>query len=84
MPASILALLAALLAPPEAPEGPDDRQPPGTSCEVGQNFCCNQVNVSTQSGDGCVAISTENINACSKVLSCGDVWVKIDGQVTCL
>jgi hypothetical protein len=77
--ASILATFAALSGPPDETE----RRPPPADVQEGQNFCCNEVNVNTLTGEGCVSIGTENINACSKVLYCGGDYVKIDGTVVC-
>jgi hypothetical protein len=63
------------------PNDPEREPPPPDHQEVPQTFCCTSVEGFV--GEGCVAISSEHINTCSKVLSCGDVWQKVDGKVTC-
>jgi hypothetical protein len=78
MTATILTILVALSGPPDESE-----RRPSPDVQEGQNFCCNDVNANTLTGEGCVAISIENINACSKVLYCGGDYVKIDGTVVC-
>jgi hypothetical protein len=60
-----------------------DKAPPGDEIEDGQHFCCTSVDTKSFSGDGCGAISKENINSCSKVLYCPGAWVKDDGKVIC-
>jgi hypothetical protein len=67
-----------------SPTEQPDKLPPGEPEVKGQQFCCQSVDPKTASGEGCGAISKENINACDKVLSCGEKWTKDGGKVTCL
>jgi hypothetical protein len=69
---------------PAAAPDERDKPPPDEDDQRDQQFCCQSVDPQTASGEGCAAISKENINACLNVLSCGDKWVKQDGKVTCL
>jgi hypothetical protein len=79
----IAAILTACGVQPS--EVPHDIDPPGCAkpAEEEQDFCCTSVDFKTKTGDGCVAISKENINACSKVLHCPGFFTKDDGVVTC-
>jgi hypothetical protein len=65
-------------------EQPDKRPPDQPPEEEGQHFCCVSVNKKTVSGDGCGAISKENINSCTNVLYCSGDWVKEGDQVSCV
>jgi hypothetical protein len=87
----LVAIFAACAAPnrpanPEQPEStdPPELTPPPEPPQEGQAFCCLSVNKKTRSGDGCGAISSENINSCDKVLHCAGDYIKEDGTVTCL
>jgi hypothetical protein len=87
MVTTILASILALFASCGTPAGePDDRRPtPPDPPEA--HFCCNDVGVNGSgqgTGDGCVMIGPETVNACNRVLTCGEQWIKRDGVVTCL
>jgi hypothetical protein len=88
----LVAILATCAAPsgaaanpnrPESTDPPEFRPPPEPPQE-GQAFCCLSVDKKTKSGDGCGAISNENINSCDKILHCAGDYIKEDGTVTCL
>jgi hypothetical protein len=81
---SIKALLLSILAACNTDPTERPANPPGTGEEDGQHFCCTTVDSGNKSGEGCVGISKENINACSKVLYCSADWTKDDGVVRCL
>jgi hypothetical protein len=85
-PAALSAMNRATLARYTTPDGPDDREPPEEPPrELGQTFCCKSVD-GNGTGTDCTPIShsNETIHLCANVLSCGEVWVKKDGKVTCL
>jgi hypothetical protein len=63
------------------PDSPDQAPPPPP--DEGQAFCCISVNSKNMTGEGCGAISQEQINSCVKVLHCGGNYTKDDGKVTC-
>lgn len=69
-------VLSGAAVPNEQPE----KRPPD-EIQEGQHFCCTDVDKFT--GEGCVAISNENINSCDRVLYCSGNWIKKDGKVTC-
>jgi hypothetical protein len=63
------------------PDEPVKRTP--DEVQEDQHFCCQSVDPKTWTGEGCGAISKENINSCDKVLYCPGKWAKDDGKVTC-
>jgi hypothetical protein len=62
-------------------------EPPVVEQGENQHFCCSEVHLDTKrkigTGDDCVAIAKENINACNAVLYCPSLYTKSDGVVTC-
>ena len=83
----LLAFLAACgihssTATTEPPAEQPDKPPPGPQVED-QHFCCQAVNQKNLTGDGCITIGPNQIDACDKVLYCEGNWSKDDGHVVC-
>ena len=84
----LFAVLAACGVPstPSITEPPaelPDQLPPGDTKPLVQHFCCQSVDHKTWSGDGCVTIGANQIDACTNVLYCPDKWTKEEGKVFC-
>ncbi len=86
----LLAFLTACSAPASASDtattAPDEQPlaPPNDIDEPeDQHFCCQEVNVETKSGENCITIPKESIDACAEVLFCPGFWAKHKGVVTC-
>jgi hypothetical protein len=79
----VFAFLAACGIGSGAAANPNEKAPPEDDIEDGQHFCCTSVDQKNLSGDGCGAISKENINGCDKMLYCHESWTKDDGKVVC-
>jgi hypothetical protein len=63
---------------------PPDGLPPAKPHKENVYFCCQDADLKTASGDGCVTIGEKEIDPCNTVLACADGFVKKDGKVTCL
>lgn len=48
-----------------------------------QHFCCDDVDLSTWSGEGCLLISEDDLNSCSNILYCDGKWERQDGRAAC-
>jgi hypothetical protein len=66
-----------------SPKEPPEKKPPADQGLEGQHFCCTSVSPKDFTGDGCVAVSKEQINSCDNVLYCSEGWVKSEGKVAC-
>jgi hypothetical protein len=83
----ILAILAACGVPSNPatteppPDQPDVRPPDETQKD--QHFCCQSVDHTTMSGDGCQTIGATQIDLCTNVLYCEGNWAKEGGKVWC-
>ncbi|PRQ05751.1 hypothetical protein ENSA5_00710 [Enhygromyxa salina] len=55
---------------------PKNLQSPRESGED-QHFCCEDVELDNESGEGCSAIGKEHINSCANVLCCSGNWDKL-------
>jgi hypothetical protein len=67
---------------PDEPDEPDKLRP-GDDIQEEQHFCCHSVDPKAKTGDGCVTIGPNQIDACGEVLYCPGFWAKHDGKVFC-
>jgi hypothetical protein len=58
-----------------------DKKPPDERTD--QHFCCQSVDPESKTGDDCIAIGPNQIDACANVLTCPGSWAKQDGKVVC-
>jgi hypothetical protein len=63
-------------------DNPRDKNPPPET-EDKDYFCCHDVDTANKSGEGCITIGKNQIDACSTVLACHEGFTKKDGVVTC-
>jgi hypothetical protein len=81
----LFAVLAACAVQSDQATAPDepDKLPPQEDVPAEQHFCCQTVDPKTLTGEGCVTIGPNQIDACSEVLYCEGNWAKHDGKVFC-
>ena len=85
----IIAVLAACgVSPTQATDADPPAEQPDAPPEseikpLDQHFCCQSVDHKSLSGEGCVTIGPNQIDACSEVLYCEGNWTKSKGTVRC-
>jgi hypothetical protein len=85
----LIALLAACGVNPstettDPPTEQPDKKPPDETVKENVYFCCQDADLKTASGEGCLTIGEKEIDRCNTVLACADGFIKKDGKVFCL
>jgi hypothetical protein len=62
----------------------EDAQPPPPPQKRETQWCCDSVNPSQKSGDGCGEILVTQVAGCSKVLHCSGDYTYDEGKVHCI
>jgi hypothetical protein len=74
--------MQAVSSPSTSPDEPDRKPPEDVGLED-QHFCCQEIDLKSFTGDGCVLIDKTAAILCDKLLYCPGKYAKDDGKVAC-